>query len=63
MKTALVTGGAGFIGSHVAECLYRVVVMDDLSGGFIENVPYGAEFVKGAVQDAAFVPPSWAKLA
>ena len=59
MKTALVTGGAGFIGSHVAECLvkagYRVVVMDDLSGGFVENVPHGAEFVKGSVQDAAFV--------
>ena len=59
MQNVLVTGGAGFIGSHVADCLvkagYRVVVMDDLSGGFVENVPNGAEFVKGSVQDAAFV--------
>ena len=59
MKNILVTGGAGFIGSHVAECLskigYHVVVLDDLSGGFLENVPKGAEFVKGSVQDAAFV--------
>ena len=42
MKNVLVTGGAGFIGSHVAECLvkagYRVLVLDDLSGGFVENV-------------------------
>ncbi len=59
MKTALVTGGAGFIGSHVAKWLvktgYRVVVMDDLSGGFVENIPAGAEFVKGSVQDVALV--------
>jgi UDP-glucose 4-epimerase len=36
--TSLVTGGAGFMGSHVAEHLLRmghkVVVLDDLSGGF-----------------------------
>ena len=40
---ALVTGAAGFIGSHVADaCLalgMEVVATDDLSGGFIENVP------------------------
>ena len=39
---SLVTGGAGFIGSHVAEHLlelgHEVVVLDDLSGGFRENV-------------------------
>ena len=55
----LVTGGAGFIGSHVAKWLvkagYRVVVLDDLSGGFVENVPEGAEFVKGSIQDVALV--------
>ena len=55
----LVTGGAGFIGSHVAKWLvkagYRVVVLDDLSGGFTENIPEGAEFVKGSVQDVALV--------
>ena len=59
MENVLVTGGAGFIGSHVAEWLVksgrRVVVLDDLSGGFVENVPAGAEFVKGSVQDAEFV--------
>ena len=58
-KTVLVTGGAGFIGSHVAKWLvkagYRVVVLDDLSGGFVANIPAGAEFVKGSVQDATLV--------
>jgi len=53
---ALVTGGAGFIGSHVAKELlllgYSVVVLDDLSGGFKENVPPQAEFVQGSVTDA-----------
>lgn len=58
--TSLVTGGAGFIGSHVAESLCRmgerVVVLDDLSGGFVENVPEGvAEFVQGSVNDVALV--------
>jgi UDP-glucose 4-epimerase len=42
-----VTGGAGFIGSHVAEAFVaagrRVLVIDDLSGGRRENVPVGAE--------------------
>lgn len=54
--TSLVTGAAGFIGSHVAEHLLRnghdVIALDDLSGGFEENVPAGATFVKGSVQDA-----------
>ena len=58
-KTVLVTGGAGFIGSHVAKWLvkagYRVVVLDDLSGGFVANIPVGAEFVKGSVQDSVLV--------
>jgi UDP-glucose 4-epimerase len=59
MSTVLVTGGAGFMGSHVAEALIargnRVVVLDDLSGGFIENVPEGATFVEGTVNDAELV--------
>jgi UDP-glucose 4-epimerase len=56
---SLVTGGAGFIGCHVARaCLalgHDVVVLDDLSGGFADNVPEGATFVDGSVVDAALV--------
>jgi UDP-glucose 4-epimerase len=52
---SLVTGGAGFMGAHVAEGLlklgHEVVVLDDLSGGFVENVPAGAEFVEGSILD------------
>jgi UDP-glucose 4-epimerase len=44
----LVTGGAGFIGSHVADrflaAANRVVIVDNLSSGRRENIPYGAEF-------------------
>lgn len=58
-KKALVTGGAGFIGSFVADELLKmgmeVVVLDDLSGGFRANVPAGAKFVKGSVEDAALI--------
>jgi UDP-glucose 4-epimerase len=53
--TSLVTGGAGFMGSHVADHLLRmghdVVVLDDLSGGFRENVPGTATFVQGSIMD------------
>ncbi|MCX8022633.1 MAG: NAD-dependent epimerase/dehydratase family protein [Syntrophorhabdaceae bacterium] len=52
---ALVTGGAGFIGSHVAKSLLdmdiKTVVMDDLSGGFVENVPEKAEFIEMSILD------------
>jgi UDP-glucose 4-epimerase len=55
----LVTGAAGFIGSHVAEHLVKecrtVIALDDLSGGFIENVPAGAVFVEGSVLDEALL--------
>src|SRR3954466_9388806 len=55
MPTSLVTGGAGFIGSHVAKhCLnagHQVVVLDDLSGGFRDHVPEGAVFVEGSITD------------
>jgi UDP-glucose 4-epimerase len=53
--TSLVTGGAGFLGAHVARALlerdHHVVVLDDLSGGFRDNVPEGAEFTQGSVVD------------
>ncbi len=49
MSNVLVTGGAGFIGSHVAETLVangsRVTILDDLSGGFEDNIIPGADFV------------------
>lgn len=50
----VITGGAGFIGSHLAEALLEkgeVVVLDDLSSGRREHVPEGAEFVQGDVLD------------
>ncbi len=58
MKT-LVTGGAGFIGSHVAKWLlkdqHEVVILDDLSGGYVENVPPTAKFIQGSVTDYPLV--------
>ena len=46
-STICVTGGAGFIGSHVADALvaagHRVIILDDLSSGSRDNVPDGAE--------------------
>ena len=54
-KTALVTGGAGFIGSHVAEAYrdrgWAVTVVDDLSTGKAENVPDGVDFVELDIGD------------
>ena len=65
MKKSLVTGGAGFIGSHVAESLvkmgHQVVVLDDLSGGFKDNVPQGAEFVQGSILDHELLNTLFAK--
>jgi UDP-glucose 4-epimerase len=59
VSDVLVTGGAGFIGSHVADALiekgHRVCVLDDLSGGYRENVPAGASFVHCSITDAALV--------
>lgn len=59
MAISLVTGGAGFIGSHVVDALLErgdeVVVLDDLSGGFECNVNPRARFVFGSVCDSACV--------
>jgi len=55
----LVTGGAGFIGSHLADALVtrgdRVRVLDDLFSGRIENVPAGVELIEASVADLAAV--------
>lgn len=54
-QEVLVTGGAGFMGSHVADELvrmgYRVIVLDDLSGGFRENLNPACYFVAGSILD------------
>jgi UDP-glucose 4-epimerase len=53
----VVTGGAGFIGSHLADLLLsskrRVRIVDDLSSGSKDNVPVGAEFLEGTIIDLA----------
>ncbi len=51
----LVTGGAGFIGSHIADALLRdgheVVVVDNLSTGSCANIPAGARFYQSSILD------------
>lgn len=55
----IVTGGAGFIGSHLVERLleggHEVTVIDNLSSGEKENVPDGAELIKGDIKDGSFL--------
>jgi UDP-glucose 4-epimerase len=56
IKRALVTGGAGFIGSHVADALlaegYAVTVLDSLTSGKREQVPAGATFIEADIRSA-----------
>lgn len=58
MEKVIVTGGAGFIGSHLAEELarrgYRVIILDDLSTGKMENIKElirkeGVQFIQGSI--------------
>lgn len=55
----LVTGAAGFVGSHVCDHLinndYAVVALDNLSGGFEDNVNPKATFVKGSINDVELI--------
>lgn len=57
--TVLVTGGAGYIGSHTVTHLlqqkHRVVVLDNLSTGFSEAVPPNAEFICGDIRDRSLL--------
>jgi UDP-glucose 4-epimerase len=59
MYKILVTGGAGFIGSHIAEGLmekgHEVIVLDDLSGGFTSNLVEGIKFIHGSINDMDLV--------
>lgn len=62
---SLVTGGAGFIGAHVTNHLiqsgHNVVVLDDLSGGFEENIHPEAKFIKGSINDYALLEKIFAE--
>jgi UDP-glucose 4-epimerase len=55
----LITGGAGFIGSHLTVELiergYEAIVLDDLSGGFIENIDPRARFIQGSATNEKLV--------
>lgn len=57
--TYLVTGGCGFIGSHLGDQLvdagHKVIVLDNLTTGSKDNLPDGAELVAGSVTDAKLV--------
>lgn len=54
-SSALVTGAAGFMGSHIVDCLIKegmsVVSVDDLSGGFVENVNPKSTLIEGSITD------------
>lgn len=67
----LVTGGAGFLGAHLVRFLltdkrfegHQVVVLDDLSGGFLQNLPVAERliFVKGSITDHQLIEELFSK--
>ena len=64
-RRVVVTGGAGFIGSHVADAFLaggaEVLVVDDLSSGSRDNVPDGASFEEVDIVDAARLADTFAR--
>ena len=64
-NTVLVTGGAGFIGSHVArhckDMGFEVIVLDDLSGGFEDHIPEGIKFVQGRITEHELITSLFAE--
>ena len=65
MSCFLVTGGAGFIGSHLVRALLdegdTVRVLDDLSSGHRKNVPHQVELIEADVTDPAAVESALSK--
>lgn len=59
MSTCLLTGVAGFLGSHVAEHLkaggHTVIGLDDMSGGFAENIPPNVSYMRGSINDLEMI--------
>lgn len=66
-RTALVTGGAGFIGCHLAARLvtagYQVHILDNESTGLLGNVPAGATYQRGDITNVADVKAAFAPVA
>jgi UDP-glucose 4-epimerase len=64
-KNILITGGAGYIGSHTAQAFldkgYNVTIFDNLSTGFMEAIPNGAEFIKGDIHDVTLLTNTMTK--